>query len=83
VQGIVPILELVCPTAKYRTCVRHIYANFRSAGHKGILLEDMLWNCASFYTWTKFHNAMEEIKSISEPEYNYLTKIHPSTWCWR
>ena len=82
VQGIVPSLELVCPTTEHHTCVRHIYDNFRSAGHKGLLLKNMLWNCASSYTQTEFHNTMEEIKSVNEPAYNYLTKIHPSTWCW-
>jgi hypothetical protein len=81
VQGIVPSLELVCPTAEHRTCVRHIYANFRSAGHKSLLLKDMLWKCASSYTQPEFHNAMEEMKSISEPAYTYVSKINPSTWC--
>jgi hypothetical protein len=79
VQGLVSSLKLVCPTAEHRTCMRHIYANFRSANHKGILLKDMLWNCASSYTQTKFHTAMEEIKKISEPAFNYLAKIDLST----
>jgi hypothetical protein len=61
--------------------VRHIYANFRSAGHKELLLKDMLWKCASSYTQTEFHNAMGEIKSVSELAYTYLSKITPSTWC--
>jgi hypothetical protein len=81
VQGIVPSLELVCPPVEHCTCVRHIYANFRSAGHKGLLLKDMLWKCASSYTQTEFHNAMGVIKSVSEPAYTYLSKITPSTWC--
>jgi hypothetical protein len=61
--------------------VRHIYANFRSAGHKRILLKDMLWNATLSYTQTEFHTAIEEIKKVSEPAYNYLAKIDPSTWC--
>jgi hypothetical protein len=78
VQGLVSSLELVCPTAENRTCMRHIYANFRSAGHKGIQLKDMLWNHALSYTQTEFHTAMEEIKKVSELAYNYLAKIDPS-----
>lgn len=80
-QGLVPSLEQVCPTAEHRTCVRHLYANFRSAGHKGLLLKDLLWTAASSYTQTDFHYAMEEMKKVSEPAYDYLAKIDPSSWC--
>ncbi|XP_059446413.1 uncharacterized protein LOC132177958 [Corylus avellana] len=81
IVGLVPSLEQVCPTAEHRTCVRHLYANFRSAGHKGLLLKDLLWTAASSYTQTDFHYAMEEMKKVSEPAYDYLAKNDPSTWC--
>jgi hypothetical protein len=41
----------------------------------------MLWNAASSYTETEFQYAMEEMKKVSEPAYNYLAKIDPSSWC--
>jgi hypothetical protein len=50
VQGLVPSLELVCPTAEHRTCVQHLYVNFKIAGHQRILLKDMIWNTTSSYT---------------------------------
>jgi hypothetical protein len=78
---LVPAVEQVCPTAEHRTCVRHLYANFRSAGFKGVLLKDMLWNAASSYTQLQFQLAMEEIKTVNESAYNFLAKIDPSSWC--
>jgi hypothetical protein len=66
---------------EYHTCVRHLYANFKTAGHRGIRLKDMIWNATSFYTQIEFQYAMEEMKKVSEPAYNYLAKINPSSWC--
>jgi hypothetical protein len=41
----------------------------------------MFWNDASSYTKTEFQYAMDEMKKVSEPAYNYLAKIDPSSWC--
>ena len=41
----------------------------------------MLWNAASSYTQLEFQFAMEEMKKVNEPTYNYLAKIDPSSWC--
>jgi hypothetical protein len=39
VQGLVPSLHEVCPHAEHRTCVRHLYANFKDDGHRGGVIE--------------------------------------------
>jgi hypothetical protein len=79
---LVPSIEQIFPTVEHRTCVQYLYANFRTAGHQGILLKDMLWNATFFYTQTDFQYAMEKMKKVNESAYNYLTKIDPSSWCW-
>jgi hypothetical protein len=64
VQGLIPSLAQVCPMSESRTCVRHLYANFRNEGHRGVLLKDLLWQAASSYTQVEFYNVMDEIKRL-------------------
>jgi hypothetical protein len=45
----------VCPNAEHRICVRHLYANFRNDGHRGVLLKDLLWRVAASYTQNEFY----------------------------
>jgi hypothetical protein len=81
VQGLIPSIEQVCPQSEHRTCVRHLYANFRTHGHRGVLLKDLLWRAAASYTKTEFYEVMEDIKRMSKDAHAYLDKIDPSTWC--
>jgi hypothetical protein len=71
----------VCPTAKHRICVRHLYANFRNDGNRGVLLKDLLWTTIVSYTNNDLYAAMEELKGISKKAYEYLQKVDPSTSC--
>ena len=59
----------------HRYCVRHLYANNRDSGHRGLALKDKLWVVAAAYTEIDFHKEMDELKNISEHAYNYLSKI--------
>ena len=34
----------------HRFCVRHLYANYRDSGYKGLALKDKLWAAAIAYT---------------------------------
>ncbi|GMY12362.1 MuDR family transposase [Fagus crenata] len=64
----------------HRACVRHIYANFRDSGHRGKALKDKLWAAASAYTKFEFDAHMAELKKLSPPAYEYLSKIPVATW---
>jgi hypothetical protein len=79
-QGFVPSLEFVAPGAEHRICCRHLYANYRDVGHKGLALKDKLWTAAAAYTEAEWTREMEELKSISPDAYEYLSNIDPSTW---
>jgi hypothetical protein len=79
-QGLVPSLDLVAPGAEHRICVRHLYANYRDSGHRGLALKDKLWGAAAAYTEADFLREMDELKGISPDAYDYLSKIDPSTW---
>ena len=64
----------------HKACVRHIYANFRDSGHKGKVLKYKLWAAASTYTEFEFDAYMAELKKLSPPAYEYLSKIPVATW---
>jgi hypothetical protein len=44
------------PSAPHRICVRHLYANFRGEGHKGLMLKDKLWKATAAYTLHGFQS---------------------------
>ena len=66
---------MVLPGGDRRFCVRHLYANYRDSGHRGLALKDKLWAAASAYTETDFFKEMDELKNISEYAYNYLMNV--------
>ncbi|KAB1203081.1 hypothetical protein CJ030_MR8G005531 [Morella rubra] len=79
-KGLVPAFDVVMPQADHRFCVRHLYANFRDAGHRGVALKDKLWGAATAYTESEFNKKMDELKALSPDAHEYLRKIDPSVW---
>ncbi|GMY04841.1 MuDR family transposase [Fagus crenata] len=65
---------------RQRAYVRHIYANFRDSSHRGKALKDKFWVAASAYTEFEFDAHMAELKKLSPPAYEYLSKIPVATW---
>lgn len=80
VQGQIPSMQQVCPMFEHCTCIKHLCANFRNKGHRGVLLKDLLWQATSSYTKAEFHVVMDEIKKNSEDACAYLSKVDPNTW---
>jgi hypothetical protein len=75
-----PTFEDVIPMADHRVCVRHLWANFRDEGHRGVALKDKLWAAACAYTKAEFNAHMQELKRMSPAAFEYLDKIDPSGW---
>jgi hypothetical protein len=71
---------VVLPGGDHRFCVRHLYANYRDSGHRGLVLKDKLWAAAAAYTEAEFYKQMNELNLISNDAYNYLMKIDRSLW---
>ena len=69
----------VCLEIDHRACVRHIYTNFRDSVHREKALKDKLWAVASTYTVFEFDAHMAELKKLSPPAYEYLSKISIAT----
>jgi hypothetical protein len=64
--GLIPSFDTIIPMTDHRICVRHLYANFRDNGFRGLALKELLWNAASSYTEVDFRIHMEEIKRSSD-----------------
>jgi len=79
-QGLIPSFDTVIPMVDHRICVRHLYANFRDNGFRGVALKELLWKAASSYTEVGFRIHMEEIKRINPDAFDYLDKVDPSGW---
>jgi len=71
---------LVAPGVEHRIYIRHLYANYRDEGHRGLALKDKLWSAATAYNEADCLREMDELKGISPDAYEYLSKINPSTW---
>jgi len=75
-----PAFEDVILMADHRICIRHLYANFRDEGHRGVALKDKFWAAASAYTEVEFTVHMEQLKRMNGETFEYLNKIDPSRW---
>ncbi|KAK8670080.1 hypothetical protein V6N13_104841 [Hibiscus sabdariffa] len=74
-------LEEVFPSATHRTCVRHLYNNFKnSANFKGKHLKDLLWKATRVTYQNEFEDAMAEMKAVSNDSFNWLNGKDPSEW---
>ncbi|KAK8614013.1 hypothetical protein V6N13_122392 [Hibiscus sabdariffa] len=74
------ILELF-PNSNSRTCVRHLYNNFKlQSGNQGKALKDALWRAARATYMKEWTDAMHELKAMSEQSFNWLVAKDPRNW---
>ncbi|KAL4304601.1 hypothetical protein GQ457_10G004540 [Hibiscus cannabinus] len=74
------ILELF-PNSNSRTCVRHLYNNFKlQSGNQGKALKDALWRAARATYMKEWIDAMHELKAMSEQSFNWLVAKDPRIW---
>ena len=64
-QGLIPAMEMLFPTVKYRFCVKHIYNNFK-LNFKGLELKAALWRCATVTTVKEFEKRMQDMKELDK-----------------
>ena len=70
----------VFPDSPQRYCLRHIYANFQSAGFRGQELKKCIDKASYSYTKHGHELGMAELKAQSEDAWKWLKKIEVSTW---
>ncbi|XP_074280074.1 uncharacterized protein LOC141605274 [Silene latifolia] len=79
VQGLIDAMKVVVPKAEIRFCVRHIWANFKLQ-FSGQAFKESFWQAAWATTEVEFLAALEGIKFLSEPAYQYVKAIPPKHW---
>ncbi|KAL4386600.1 hypothetical protein GQ457_09G006940 [Hibiscus cannabinus] len=72
-KGLVDAIIDVFPYAEHRTCVRHLYSNFKlKNGNQGKALKDVLWKAARATYMKEFTDAMSEMRSMSDASFKWL-----------
>ncbi|KAE8668978.1 hypothetical protein F3Y22_tig00112276pilonHSYRG00031 [Hibiscus syriacus] len=80
-KGLVEAMMHVLPNAEHTTCVRHLYSNFKNnAQFKGKNLKDALWKAARATYKKEFEYAMDELKALSKPAFDWLNAKGPVKW---
>jgi hypothetical protein len=79
-KGLLKAVSTVFPNSPQRYCLRHIYANFQTAGFRGEDLKKCMDNAAYSYTKDGFDEAMEEMQKQSEEAWKWLSKIPVEAW---
>ncbi|KAK8540585.1 hypothetical protein V6N13_027104 [Hibiscus sabdariffa] len=80
-KGLVDAIIDVFPYAEHRTCVRHLYSNFKlKNGNQGKALKDVLWKAARATYMKEFTDAMSEMRSMSDASFKWLQGKDPRQW---
>ncbi|KAK8559883.1 hypothetical protein V6N13_016616 [Hibiscus sabdariffa] len=80
-NGLVESILDIFPNGEHRTCVRHLYSNFKSKPeNQGRALKDCLWKAARATYMKEWTDAMNEMKVMSEPSFNWLQPKDPRQW---
>ncbi|KAK8692058.1 hypothetical protein V6N13_075540 [Hibiscus sabdariffa] len=80
-KGLIEAISEVFICAEHRTCVRHLYSNFKNKEHfKGKNLKDALWKAARATYVKEFEDAMAELKALSVPAFDWLKGKDPAQW---
>jgi hypothetical protein len=80
VQGLLNAINVVFPNSPQRYCLRHIYANFQTAGFRGEELKKHMDAASYSYTKHGFAAAMEKMKAESEEAWKWLSNIPVECW---
>ena len=73
-------IQAVFPHSPQRYCLRHIYANFQSAGFRSEELKKHMDNAAYSYTKNGFEVAMNELRKDDKDAWKWLCDIPKETW---
>ncbi|KAL0301426.1 UNVERIFIED_CONTAM: hypothetical protein Sradi_6419400 [Sesamum radiatum] len=79
-KGLILAFETVFPTAENRFCVRHLHANMKRVGFKGLSYKKVLWKAARATTVTEFEARRKEICKLDIKMGEWLNDKPPHQW---
>ncbi|XP_039131882.1 uncharacterized protein LOC120268633 [Dioscorea cayenensis subsp. rotundata] len=80
-KGLEEAICRVYPSVEHRTCVRHMYKNFKKK-FRGESLQRSVWVAARSYTVRGYNTAIEDIKSINIRAYNWIEDLGKKPEIW-
>ncbi|XP_071676965.1 uncharacterized protein [Lolium perenne] len=79
-KGLLNAINQIFPNCPQRYCLRHIYANFQTAGFRGEELKKFMDAASYSYTQHGFDVAMANMKEECLEAWEWLMKIPVATW---
>lgn len=79
-KGLGNVIKAVMPHAEHRHCVRHLYNNFKNAGHNGLALKNSLWSAARATTVPWYEEEMNNMFKLSPETENWFIDKPPKNW---
>ena len=79
-QGLLKAINEVFPQSPQRYCLRHIYANFQSAGFRAEELKKWVDKASYSFTEHGHKEGMAGLKAACEPAYMWLNGIPKECW---
>ncbi|XP_072054434.1 uncharacterized protein [Arachis hypogaea] len=79
-KGLTLALKKIFLRAHRRNCVLHIWKNFIKH-FKDEKTKQLVCECARCTTHTELGVAMEKLKRVSTPAWEYIQKFEPAVWC--
>ncbi|KAK8612625.1 hypothetical protein V6N13_092736 [Hibiscus sabdariffa] len=75
-NGLMEAIVEIFPNGEHKTCVRHLYTNFKSK-HTCKTLKDLLWKVDRSTTVNEYNDAMTEMEKINSGAHKWLEKRDP------
>ncbi|XP_072084358.1 uncharacterized protein [Arachis hypogaea] len=79
-KGLALALKEIFTRAHHKNCVLHIWKNFIKH-FKDEETKQLVWECARCTTHTELGAAMEKLKRVSIPAWEYMQKFELAVWC--
>ncbi|KAK9927626.1 hypothetical protein M0R45_024802 [Rubus argutus] len=79
-KGLGNAIKAMMPCAEHRHCVRHLYNNFKNAGHNGLALKNSLWSAARATTVPWYEEEMDNMFKFSPTTENWFIDKPPKNW---
>ncbi|XP_039131891.1 uncharacterized protein LOC120268648 [Dioscorea cayenensis subsp. rotundata] len=74
-------ISKIYPLAEYRTCVRHLYKNFKKK-FAGNILQKIVWSAANAFTTTSYISSLESLKTINMRAYEWFLDLEKRREIW-
>ncbi|KAL2485962.1 MuDR family transposase [Abeliophyllum distichum] len=78
-KGLMQAVRTLFEESEHRTCVRHLYNNFK-LNHKGMVLKHTLWNAARATNVLMWQKEMEVLKELNSEAFEWLNTKPAHQW---